>query len=116
VRHVVHRAYRAIAEELPGRLLLDGRLATLAARLGDNAETVRLDAALAAREEPYLHGEHLVWRARLAARRGEADAALDLLRAAFAAGRWSRIDLRAHPDFEPIRRSRAWQTFMRPAG
>jgi hypothetical protein len=59
---------------------VEGRLATLAIRLGDAVEAARLDAALAAYYETYLHGRHLVWRAHLAAMRGDAEAAVDLLR------------------------------------
>src|SRR6266700_3816094 len=56
------------------------------ARQWNRDQALRVDQALARVKRPYLFGRHTVWRARIQALLGERDAAVALLRDAFARG------------------------------
>ncbi len=63
-----------------------GRLATIAARLGRHAEAERMSAELRDRPTGYLHGRQTFWRAHIATALGQREAAVLLLRDAYAQG------------------------------
>jgi TolB-like protein/tetratricopeptide (TPR) repeat protein len=77
----------------------------LAARRGDPGSAGRIDAELAALDQPYLFGEPTFWRARIAAALGDRAAALRLLRQAFAEGSGGRAWYQLHilRDFDGLR-------------
>ncbi len=77
---------RPLAGRLSDELWLTGRLATLDARLGRRAEAERVSAALRDRPAGYLHGRQTFWRAHIAAALGQREAAVLLLRDAYAEG------------------------------
>jgi hypothetical protein len=68
------------------RLDYKGMLATAYARDGQSDAARRLDAQLARISEPYLNGLPTIWRARIAARLGDQNAAVQLLVTAFRQG------------------------------
>lgn len=75
------------------------------ARRSDAARGV--DAPLEAWDEPYIRGQHLYWRAVIAARLGQKDRALSLLREAIARGvPYSQLheseELRPLADYPPF--------------
>lgn len=78
--------FTALAAEDPENMIAQGYLGVLAARLGGQAESARIDAWLRDLERPLLRGRHTLWRARIAAVLGERDRAVELLRQAFAEG------------------------------
>jgi hypothetical protein len=67
-----------------------------------------MDARLASWSAPYVHGRHLFWRAAIAARLGEPQRAVMLLREALARGvpytlLHENEDLRPLQDYAPFR-------------
>ena len=106
----------ALARENPDALAVQGRLATIAARLGERDEAQRLDAELAALVRPHLFGEQTYWRARIAALLGAEARAVHLLGEAYAEGRWERLGMHTDVDLEPVRGSAAFRSFARPRG
>jgi tetratricopeptide (TPR) repeat protein len=79
-------ALRPLEGRLKDDLWLAGRLATIAARLGHRADAERMSAALRDRPAAYLHGRQTFWRAHIAAALGQREAAVLLLRDAYAQG------------------------------
>ena len=76
-----------VANEQPRETVKWKGLRGLAAfRSGDEATANRIDEELRRLERPYLFGEHHLYRAALAAARGEKARSVDLLRQALAAG------------------------------
>ncbi len=76
-----------VANEQPREAVKWKGLRGLAAlRSGDEATANRIDEELRRLERPYLFGEHFLYRAALAAARGEKARSVDLLRQALAAG------------------------------
>jgi hypothetical protein len=84
------RAADSMLRPLRGRLdddlWLTGRLATLDARLGHRAEAERASVQLRDRPGGYLHGRQTFWRSHIAAALGQREAAVLLLRDAYAQG------------------------------
>ena len=76
-----------VANEQPREAVRWKGLRALAAfRSGDEATANRIDEELRRLDRPYLFGEHYLYRAALAAARGEKARSVDLLRQALAAG------------------------------
>jgi DNA-binding SARP family transcriptional activator/TolB-like protein len=108
-------AFAALVAERPGSILAQGRLGTLAARRGDRAGADAADAWLRDLDDPYLMGQHTLWRARIAALSGDHERAVNLLRHAIAQGVpygthfHTDVDLaalRARPDYRELMRAR----------
>ena len=113
----------AIAAELARRHPRDARytglLGTLAAQRGDRAEAVRVSGLLVALERPFGRGEASYWRACIAARLGERDAAVDLLTRALDAGYVYQVrflDAHVEPSFATLRRDPRFEMLLRPKG
>jgi hypothetical protein len=62
---------------------------------------------------PYLHGEHLIWRARIAALSGDQERAVMLLREAFAQGADYGITWHQDPDLESLRDYGSYKELMK---
>jgi tetratricopeptide (TPR) repeat protein len=77
---------RPLVGQFRDELWLTGRLATLDARLGRRADAERVSAELRDRPAGYLHGRQTFWRAHIAAALGQREAAVLLLRDAYAQG------------------------------
>jgi DNA-binding SARP family transcriptional activator/TolB-like protein len=106
----------ARASSRPGDIGLHGRMGLLAARTGDLVEAARIDRRLAEVDAPYLLGMNSLWRARIAAVRGERELAVELIRNAFAEGHSWWLDLHYDIDFESLRDYPPFQELIRPRG
>jgi len=80
-----------------------GYRGAIAARQGKRDEALRADQLLARVQRPYLFGRPAVWRARIQALLGERDAAVALLRDAFARGYPHAHGLHVDLAFESLR-------------
>ena len=105
---------RIVFEQL-GRsnTLVLGRLGVLAARRGDRAEAMRVSDTLAAL--PNDRGSTSIWQARIAAQLGDAQAAVNLLRRAFAEGATYGIWLHTDPDFLRLHSHPSFRSMLRGA-
>jgi tetratricopeptide (TPR) repeat protein len=79
-----------------------GRLGTLAARLGDRTEALRISEKLKAFNRPFLFGRSPFFRARVASILGDRDQAIALLREAIAQGLRFDVSIHRNIDFEPL--------------
>lgn len=79
-----------------------GRLGTLAARLGDRTEALRISEKLKAVDRPFLFGSPPYFRACIASILGERDQAISLLRESFAQGLRFDVSIHRNMDFEPL--------------
>jgi hypothetical protein len=110
-----------------------GRFDALATILDDEPESVGYRGLVAARRGPLQeareaivalrrvsgrerHGVHLGWAARVAARIGHHDDAVQLLRGAFARGMAYGVDIHCDPDLCLLSNHRGYQELMRPKG
>ena len=116
-----------LAREHPDNPLYLGLSGVLAAQRGDRAAAERADHALADSSSPFHPGLRTYWRAAIAARLSEVDAASDLLVRAVAQGystmiryqgeQWNRhfdIGLHADPNFESLHGYPQYQALLRP--
>ena len=71
---------------------------------------------LAERDDPYHFGENTYHRARIRARLGDVDRAMDLLRRAHSEGQWLGYGPRVDPDLSPLHENPAYQELMQPKG
>jgi DNA-binding SARP family transcriptional activator/TolB-like protein len=109
-------AFAALAAERPGSILAQGRLGTLAARRGDRAGAETADAWLRDLDEPYLMGQHTLWRARIAAVSGDHERAVNLLRQAIAQGVPHGTHFHTDGDLTALRARPDYRELMRPRG
>jgi hypothetical protein len=79
------RLLRELHEELPHRIDIEGRLAAALAQRGD-VEAQQVAERLATEDAERLRGLPTLWRARIAARLGQRDAAVRLLALAISQG------------------------------
>jgi tetratricopeptide (TPR) repeat protein/tRNA A-37 threonylcarbamoyl transferase component Bud32/TolB-like protein len=108
--------FAQLHNELPDDITYLGRLGSVAARLGDREEALRISTQLEEIDRPYLWGSHTLRRARIAAVLGDRDSAVELLRLAFSQGRSYSISLHRDIDLESLRDYPSFQEFMRPKG
>jgi serine/threonine protein kinase/tetratricopeptide (TPR) repeat protein len=108
--------YRQLADEQPENINLQGRLGTLAARRGERGEAERISRWLQEARQPYLLGVNTLWRARIAALLGDREAAVGLLREAFAQGQRYGPFYHNDPDLEPLRDYPPFRELLRPKG
>lgn len=111
------RLLGVLAADIPESVAVRGLLGTLAARRGDRLEAVRISESLAALDRPYLRGSNTFWRACIAARLGERDEAVRLLRQTFEEG-WTGVwdAIHSEPELEPLRDYEPLREFARPRG
>ncbi len=110
-RTVVER----LLSERPGEVDFRGYAGALAARRGDLAAALAADRALAAMRDPYLHGRHTYWRARIAALLGERERSLALIRDAIQQGR-DYLEVHGEADFAALRDMPSFRNLMQPQG
>jgi tetratricopeptide (TPR) repeat protein len=99
-----------------------GMLGTAYARQGRRADALRISEQLASVKEPYLLGLPTLWRAKIAARLGDRDAAVDLLARAFREGAIYHPNFpsqrgtvwHSDPDFESLRGFSRYEDLTRP--
>jgi len=93
-----------------------GYLGAIAARQGNREQALRVDRTMAGVKRPYLFGRHTVWRARIQALLGEQEAAVALLREAFAQGYPHAHALHIDLAFESLRDYAPFRELLRPKG
>jgi tetratricopeptide (TPR) repeat protein len=99
-----------------------GLLGTAYARQGKRAAAMRISDELAQIKEPFLQGLPTLWRAKIAARLGDRDTAVELLAQAFAEGVMYHPAYPSQrgsfwhtdPDFELLRGYRRYEDLIRP--
>jgi tetratricopeptide (TPR) repeat protein len=72
--------FKDLYDENPDYLPNFGYLGTIAARMGNEEEALRISEELKNIDRPYLHGENTYWRSRIAALLGEKEQAIELIR------------------------------------
>ena len=97
------KTFEQLVKESPDNINYYGYLGVLAARRSDRNEAMKVSSWLENLNRPYLYGEHLIWRARIAALSGEQDRAVMLLREAFAQGAAYGITWHRDSDLESLR-------------
>jgi DNA-binding SARP family transcriptional activator/TolB-like protein len=93
-----------------------GALGVLAARLDRTTEADSIGARLAADARPYTFGAPRVWAARIAAVKGEREAAVAFIHQALREGFARLYSLHADPDLETLRGVPAFQEILQPRG
>jgi tetratricopeptide (TPR) repeat protein len=104
---------RALCAERPDDRVALEWAGLVAARRGDRAAAERIAGALAARAEPYMHGENTIVRARIAAALGRRDDAVRLARQALTEG----VDvptLHTSAELLPLRGYAPFDALVRP--
>ncbi len=94
---------------------LQGRIGTLAALRGERAAALHADTVLATTTRPYLLGANTMWRARIAARLGDRDRAISLIRQALAEGSALAVGLHSDVDFAPLRGYQRFEDLVHPS-
>jgi len=91
-------------------------LGAIAARTGDVTAAHAYADTLAAMDRPYLFGYHTLGQAAIAARLGDPDRAVTLLRAALGQGVRFGTNLDSHPDLLVLRGYPPFDELMGPDG
>jgi tetratricopeptide (TPR) repeat protein len=97
------KTFEELMKESPDNIDYHGYLGVVAAHRNDRAEAMKVSSWLENLNRPYLYGEHLIWRAQIAALSGEQDRAVMFLREAFAQGAAYGITWHRDPDLESLR-------------
>jgi tetratricopeptide (TPR) repeat protein len=109
--------YEQLAAETPGSLWYKGRLGTIAARLGDRREALRLLDELQQIDRPAERFLIQGLCARIAAQLGDFDRAVELLLDALAHGLpYYTSTPHADMDLEPLRGYQPFEDLVRPKG
>jgi DNA-binding SARP family transcriptional activator len=109
------RLYEQLIEDAPEDVTFLANLGVLAARLGDKAEALRIDARLGRRNDVYSVRSSTHHRASIAAQLGERDRALGFMREALSRGRWT-MDFHADWAMEPLWDDPTFQELLEPKG
>jgi predicted Zn-dependent protease len=110
------RLFTELAVESPQTLDYLGYLGVIAARQGDVEGADQIADLLLNFEQPYVRGQHTLWRARIASLLGDKDGAVTLIREALAQGRYYGPGLHAELDFQSLWDFPPYQELMRPKG
>jgi TolB-like protein len=110
------RHAEALHTRNPGARTAHALVGIVAAQRGDRSLAERIEAELAAREDPYDRGANTYNRARIRAQLGDLDRAVELLRQAHAEGQPIAASIRMDPDLEPLRAYPAFRELVRPRG
>jgi DNA-binding SARP family transcriptional activator/tetratricopeptide (TPR) repeat protein len=106
--------FRSLAAEHPDSVSYAGYLGVLAAQRGDTLEADRITGWLDTVKRPYLGGLTAVWQARIEARRGRIEPAIDRLDEAFARGGQMDLWLHTDADLASLRDHPRFRGFLRP--
>jgi tetratricopeptide (TPR) repeat protein len=110
------RLFTELTAEFPQNVDYLGYLGAVAARRSDREGAERIADQLRDLEQPYIRGQHTLWRARIASLLGDDAAAVTLLREALAQGRSYGLGLHTDLDFQPLWDFPPYQELMRPKG
>ena len=111
-----HSLFTNLSLEHPDDIDYRGALGTLAARIGDEKQALRIAEELKQLNRPYLFGNHTYWRACIMSLLGDREQAVTLLRSAFSQGYGFGIFLHTDMDLEPLRDYGPFQELLRPKG
>lgn len=107
------KTFEVLLKESPDNIDYHGYLGVLAARRNDRNEALKFSSWLESLNRPYLFGQHLIWRAEIAALLGEQERAVMLLREAFAQGAVHGIWWHRDPDLESLRDYGSYKELMK---
>lgn len=110
------RLAAAVAREHPDSVAFLGLVCALGARAAPRDTAEACDRRLASWGEPAERAEAKLWRARIAAARGEPERALQLLQQSFAEGLPFGSWLHSDVFLAPLRAARAFQSLVQPTG
>jgi len=108
------RLFRNLAAEHPDSVGYAGYLGVVAARTGHREEADRIAGWLGTVKRPYLDGLTAVWQARIEARQGRPEQAVDRLDQAFAQGGQMDLWLHTDADLSSLRDHPRFRGFLRP--
>jgi tetratricopeptide (TPR) repeat protein len=106
--------FEELAAELPRHVNVQGYLGTLAARLDEREEALRISDRLVGMADPYDFGRDTYWQACIAAQLGELERAMVLLRESYARGRIFSVRLHIDTDLEPLHGYPPYEEFIEP--
>jgi len=106
--------YQGLYAEDPAVIEHLGALGVLSARLGRNAEADSLAALLTSDKRPWLFGAPRLWAARIAAVKGDREAAMALIHQALREGHSRLYLFHAEHDFDSLRDFPAFRDLLRP--
>jgi hypothetical protein len=107
--------FRELAARDPAALEFNGYLGLALASAGQKEEARQADSILAEWSEPYLAGRHLYWRAAIAARLGEYERSMTLLRESLSRGVVYPV-LHENEDLRPLWGYEPFQQLLEPRG
>jgi predicted Zn-dependent protease len=108
--------FEGLHNELPDDVYYFGYLGSIAARNGNREEALKISQELKDNKTPYLYGNPVFWRAKIAALLGDKEGAVNLLREAIKQG-YSYPSLYLDPqDFESLKDFPPYQQLTRPKG
>jgi hypothetical protein len=108
--------FERLVEEHPNDVRYRGWLGFVSVKLGNEERASEIEGWLEGLSVPYLGGLHTVFRAAIAAARGERDRAVALLQDAFAQGGGYGVPWHRQPGFEVLWDYPPFQELMRPKG
>lgn len=121
-----HAAWRALAARQPSSLEIVGNVGVAAARAGDSAGAASADVRIQAGRWEYAHGRDAMWRARIAAVRGNPDLAVQLVEEALTrgfprfydpgGGPHDEPELHVDPALQALRRLPSFRALIAPKG
>lgn len=106
--------FQELSAQSPENVSYVGYLGVVAARGGQAREAEHISGTLSRVATPYLRGRNTLWRARIAAVRGQEGEAIALVRAALAQGQPHRLVLHAQPDFESLWGNPVFRRLLQP--
>ena len=114
-----HELFDRLVNEFPASgdyLQYLGFLGVSAARVGQPTLATQVHTQLGEMTQPYLHGQHTLWQARIRAVLGQQEEAMTSLRAAFRQGVQHGVWLGADIDLQSLRDRADFQELLRPRG
>lgn len=108
--------FEKLDNEYPGSISSTGYLGVLAAHLGDKEKAREISEKLKNMDQPYIRGQHTLWRARIAAMLGGKEEAVRLLRLSLAQGRRYGSFIYQVYEFESLRDYEPFRELMKPRG
>ncbi len=109
---------RAVFAELAAKdakdIVATGYLGVIGARKGDRVAARAASDRLRRLKQRFLFGQHTLWRAAISAQLDDKNAAVDLLREAFAQGLDYSVWLHRHVPLEPLRGYPPFDALVRP--
>jgi tetratricopeptide (TPR) repeat protein len=106
--------YASVLADDPGTAEHRGAMGVIAARLGRGREADSIAALLAVDDRPYQFGAPSLWAGRIAAVRGDREAAIAMLHQALREGHSRRYTWHADPDFASLRDFPAFRELLQP--